>query len=536
VPINLDVTVYPDGEVLNLSWDLNHKDTVEYEIWFFSIFESDWTLLDNVKHPTNIYNHTGLKNSIEYQYKVRAVDSRKQFSAFSKIVSAIPKDTQAPNPPKDVSVKMKTINSVTLIWSRSTESDIEGYNIYRSTIPDPIKWGSQVGNTSIGNEQFINFELDEYTTYYYSITAFDEVPNESNSSIIINVTTLPKQRPPVINYSMPDFEIPEDSFDNTTINLFKWFTDVNNDSLNFSCLGQYHINVTIFPNNGSVLLVPEHDWNGKEFLVFTASDGFATISDEVMILVTPVNDPPENLTIVAPRENDKFEFNRSFIFQAECSDVDLVYGDELLFIWSSNISGELGIGNKLEDVVLRKGNHTITVEVWDSGDEYLIANVNISIFEIEIPPTNDTKLPFDNKTKDDDNWVFQIIIASGMSAIILVIIIISFLLIQRKKKKKLREELISKLKVSMVTSETPEETEAEPELATDSDAKSATSQEVSDTLTPTPTPTIEPKAPAIVSKTDEVQLPPSLEKPLLPAGNKDEKDKENEADDPEVGA
>ena len=536
VPKNLDVKVYPDGEVLDLSWDMNEKDTVEYEIWYNSIFEDDWTFLFKVKHPNNTYRHTGLQNSIEYVYKLRAIDSRKQFSGYSMIVSAIPRDTQAPNPPNDLNVKLKTVSSVTLIWSKSTESDVVGYNIYRSTIPDPMKWGRQVGNTTIGNEQFTNFELDEYTTYYYAITAFDEVPNESNSSIIIDVTTLPKQRPPEINHSIPDFEIPEDSYDNSTIDLFQWFSDVNNDTLNFSCLGQYHINVTIFPENGSVLLVPEHNWNGNEFLVFTASDGFATVSDEVMITVTPVNDPPENLMIVAPRENDKFEFNRSIILQADCSDVDLVYGDNLTFIWSSNISGELGMGIKLEDVVLPLGNHTITVEVWDSGDEYLVATVNISIFELEKPPTNDTNLPLDNNTKDDDDLVTQIIIASGVIVIIVVIIIISFLLLQRKKKKKLQEELISKLKVTMVTTEDPEEPQ-EPEKsepAKGPNVKAALPQEELDT--PTTTPSIEPKLQEIGSKTDEVQLPSSMEIPLLPPKEGDEKVKENIDVDPEVGA
>ena len=73
-------------------------------------------------------------------------------------------------------------NSITLTWSANSESDLEGYNVYRST-------------TSGKNYKIINPELlpsdtltytdtslEGETTYFYVVTAVDKSSNESNYS------------------------------------------------------------------------------------------------------------------------------------------------------------------------------------------------------------------------------------------------------------------------------------------------------------------------------------------------------------------
>ncbi len=384
IPENLQVSTYPPGNSLNISWDMNLVDTDHYELEFKNETMGDWKILEPVLHPGFTYNHNGLIDGEEYDYHIRARDHRGQFSNYSAIISGIPWDSVPPKPPTGLQVVSTTYNSTTLTWDSNAENDLEGYNIFRSEKSNPSEWGEPIYTIEKGIEENIDTGLDEETTYYYVITAFDEVPNESGfSNLAQGITTLGPQWP-MINNSIEDFEIPEDTIDNS-INLYYWFKDVNNDLLEFRYKGQQHINVTIHQNNGTVTLKPEKNWNGKETLIFYANDSVYNIFDNVTITVMPVNDAPGPAVIVEPEEGLKTENGTGINFSGICDDVDLIYGDKLTFKWYSNISGGFGEGKNLTNVLLPQGAHQIRLEVSDIAGEKSTTNVKITIIPDYIP-------------------------------------------------------------------------------------------------------------------------------------------------------
>ncbi len=432
IPKNLKVSIYPGGNTLNLTWDPNLMDTKEYEIQYKSEDMSSWESLATIDNSSCVYNHTKLTDGVKYYYRIRGMDNRGQYSSYSDEVSAIPMDSIPPNSPMDFRVISTTVNSITLDWQANRESDLAGYNIYRSNTSNPIDWGKPIDSINIGKEKFIDDGLQEFTTYYYVITAFDEVPNESGHSIVVNATTLLGPHGPEINNSIPDFTIPEDGYDNSSIKLYHWFKDINGDELLFRCKGQDNIDVTIFQENGTVILVPMANWNGQETLTFYASDDDSQISDDVTVTVTPLNDPPGPAEILAPKDEYEVKSGTPITFKAQCEDVDLKYGDVLMFKWISNISGEFGTGETLQDVILTTGHHLITLEVTDSFGEISNATLKVSILSDKIVDIEEP-IPEDDKGSGDNSDSTMIIAGAGGTIIILIILIILLWLFIFKK-------------------------------------------------------------------------------------------------------
>ncbi len=128
-----------------------------------------------------------------------------------------------------------------------------------------------------------------------------------------------------------DFGLLEDTIDTMSVNMHYLFKDRNNDTLTFRVEGQNHIKVTIYQQNGTVIIAPELNWNGKETLTFYANDSVFEISQEITITITPINDPPGPIEIIKP-QNGLIIFEGDLLdFSAKCSDPDLPYGDNLSF-------------------------------------------------------------------------------------------------------------------------------------------------------------------------------------------------------------
>jgi parallel beta-helix repeat protein len=446
IPKNLKCSAHPIGNILNLSWDLNLKDTKEYCLEFMNTPYKNFKTLKNISHPIYSYNHTTLEDGQKYFYRIRAKDGRGQFSSYSEIISGIPQDLTPPAPPKGLNVISTTNNSISLVWKPNSEEDLRGYHIYRKKNSKPISWGKPIGTVNNTTEQYNDSGLEEQTTYYYVITAFDEVPNNSGFSNIISGTTLFYQYRPNINNSIADFEIPEDTIDDTSINLFYWFKDKNNDPIVFWVEGNKNISVYIYQNNGTVVLIPAKNWNGKETLIFYASDGISNISDVINITVTPVNDPPGPAIIISPQNGQEYKNDAKINFSAICFDPDIPYGDKLTFEWSSNIINQFGIGQNLTKINFTVGNHQIQLKVTDIVGEFSYATINITILSApnnEPPNIIDPDKPEVNDTindtkpgKDQRTFLNAIIIGIIIVIIAIVILIVFFGMVKKKNEVK----------------------------------------------------------------------------------------------------
>jgi len=84
----------------------------------------------------------------------------------------------------------------------------------------------------------------------------------------------------------------EGGTDSTMVNLKNVFYDDDGDELLFTNSGNANITVIIDQGSGGVTFTPQGNWNGQETITFHASDTMLETSDEVIVTVVPVNDPP----------------------------------------------------------------------------------------------------------------------------------------------------------------------------------------------------------------------------------------------------
>jgi parallel beta-helix repeat protein len=428
-PQDLMVSVFPEGNVLNISWDNTVSDIRNYELYYKSQDMTKWELLTSLYHSENRYDHTDLIDGCKYEYKVQAFDERGQNSDFSDIIYGIPEDSVAPSQPKEISIKDITNDSIKLTWKPNPERDIAGYYIYQFTTAEPGGWGDLRSIADAGSEEFTDKDLNELTTYYYVVVAFDEVPNNSTYSQVVFATTIIGQHGPEINNSIQNFSMNEDCVDILSINLYNWFKDINNDPLTFSCNGNKNINVNISQEDGSVELRPNKNWFGNESLVFFASDGLSEIYDSITITVLPVNDHPEIPYIFEPTHRTIIRWGSFLNFIGECKDPDLP-NDELTFRWISDIQGDLGSGDKLGNVQLLPGTHNITLSVFDSSDNTSSNNITVIVLEGE---------PLESKGEDKTSLMGLIL---GL-IIVVILMVLLFVFLLKKRSVKAKSSIIS---------------------------------------------------------------------------------------------
>ncbi len=189
---------------------------------------------------------------------------------------------------------------------------------------------------------------------------------------VLNVNDAPTIGQPVLEVTMD-----EDGID-TSIDLYQWFQDIDDDTLDFRCDGWENITVTILPN-GTVLLEPVADWSGTERLTFHANDSEFGVLDIIDVTVLPVNDAPTDVTITL-LDMTYYEGREQLAF-ANASDADLPFGDELRYIWSSNATTDIVYGSKV-NLSLPAGLHTITLNVTDLDGAWCITTVEIDIHAV----------------------------------------------------------------------------------------------------------------------------------------------------------
>jgi hypothetical protein len=248
---------------------------------------------------------------------------------------------------------------------------------------------------------------------------------------VVSGTTKKVLHPPEINNSILDFDMDEDTIDNSTINLYHWFKDFNNDPLTYRCEGANHLNVTINQHTGYVTLIPAKNWHGSETLTFYACDGIFECYDAVKITVNPINDLPGVPIIIEPDNNLEINHGTLLNFSGCCNDPDLPE-DELTFTWYSDIQGRIGLGQNLTEIELLPGTHEITLTVRDRSNENQSTNITLHILE-ERSISGD---------KDSAENYFIIIV------VIIIIIILILLIIALIHKKHKKEKYISKSEVS----------------------------------------------------------------------------------------
>ena len=176
-PTGLTVTVpVSNGGLLNLDWaDNGEGDLAGYNVYRRTSSET-YSLITFV--GTSSYADSGLVNGTTYFYVVTAVDTSGNASGDSNEDSGTPLDNLVPAAPSNLTATAGNAQ-VSLDWDDNGESDLAGYNVYRSE----TSGGSYTKIASIGAiSAYTDATASNDTTYFYVVTAVDAAGNESGNS------------------------------------------------------------------------------------------------------------------------------------------------------------------------------------------------------------------------------------------------------------------------------------------------------------------------------------------------------------------
>ncbi len=320
-------------------------------------------------------------------------------------------DNDGPGANVDIPVLVLNTNDAPIILNNDSNICYEDrlYSVhYTATDIDPtmdlISWkvSSSAGFLSIGEKTGILCGMpsaDDLGTYWVNVAAHDDKGGVGFSNFtltVLNSNDAPEAADMVL-------ELREDS-PPMYLDLNKMFVDDDGDALTVSFSRPKGVEITLL-GNGSIILTPMKDFNGRAQLALWADDGLELINATLIIHIEPVNDPPVGY-IIQPRADLGYKASEPITFEAGVMDPDLEYeGDEHTFIWTSSKDGLLGRERGLDNITLSPGKHTIIMQVKDSHGQ--IASVETTI-HVE-------------GEKEETNWASFIVASMALYAILMLI-------------------------------------------------------------------------------------------------------------------
>ncbi|NOQ54212.1 MAG: hypothetical protein GQ558_06370 [Thermoplasmata archaeon] len=186
-PANLAAVVIPVEDAIEVSWDTNLDDTVEYSLYWNE--PGDWTLIQNVTGTTFTID-SGLVHGTEYRFIVSAWDEVPLESIWTNMVTVTHVDGLAPAAPTGLAAFSVTGDTIVLEWAANTEVDLEGYNLYINQTGGDWQGPWELVSGGLTALTFTVDGLVSETAYFFVLSAFDEVPNESPFPVALEVSTL----------------------------------------------------------------------------------------------------------------------------------------------------------------------------------------------------------------------------------------------------------------------------------------------------------------------------------------------------------
>jgi hypothetical protein len=138
------------------------------------------------------FQDTQFEFGASYVYSVRSVAQYPNAaleSADSNLAVVTPRDTFAPAAPQDLIVALVPAQPgvpahLEISWAISSETDIAGYNVYRSEQAGAP--GSRVNTERLPTPAFRDMNVQPGHRYFYSVTAVDRAGNESPVSAAVS--------------------------------------------------------------------------------------------------------------------------------------------------------------------------------------------------------------------------------------------------------------------------------------------------------------------------------------------------------------
>jgi uncharacterized membrane protein len=158
------------------------------------------------------------------------------------------------------------------------------------------------------------------------------------------------------------------------------------------------------------------------------------ISLNFVIIIENENDPMDEPSITSPWSGETFKVNQSFSLHGRCDDPDVPLGQVLEFVWTSNMSGELGRGSSITVALLEPGTHEITLTV--SDPDYTKSTMIVLYIEPkEVVGPPDDEDPIDSP--EGTNWLM----IAGILVALVVIGAVLFMVMGKRRTEAYEERM-----------------------------------------------------------------------------------------------
>lgn len=187
---------------INLTWQApaaNIDGTTPVNVLGYNVYRLDSEGAEDSGAPLNAalvegtqFLDKNFKFGDSYRYLVRSVslgtEGAQVESLNSNVISISPRDTFPPSAPGPVTLAA-VAGRISIFFPANLESDVAGYNIYRSTDPNLAKdkW-ARLNRELLTKTTFLDDNVESGKVYYYYVTAVDQTGNVSPPSEVKSET------------------------------------------------------------------------------------------------------------------------------------------------------------------------------------------------------------------------------------------------------------------------------------------------------------------------------------------------------------
>jgi hypothetical protein len=203
-PPTLQAPAKVTEDAITLVWTppaANIDDSTPVNLLGYNVYRMDEKQSEPSQTPINSslisgtsYVDQHFKFGNDYRYIVRAVSlgtgGAQVESLNSNAVEATPRDIFAPAPPERPSIAPDpSFGRLAIFFAANKETDIAGYNIYRTTDPNlPKQSWTKLNPELLTRTNFRDDKVESGKTYYYYIVAVDNAGNVSQPSDVASET------------------------------------------------------------------------------------------------------------------------------------------------------------------------------------------------------------------------------------------------------------------------------------------------------------------------------------------------------------
>jgi len=172
-PSDLNTTVVSNSQI-DLSWTDNSYNETGFKIERKTGSGGTYVQINSVGSNVTSYSDKGLTESTRYYYRVRAYGSTGN-SGYSNEASG----TTCPVAPSDLSATAVSSSRIDLTWTDNSSGE-SGFKIERKTGSEGAY--TQIGTVGANVTSYSNTGLNESTTYYYRVRAYNTGGNSDYSN------------------------------------------------------------------------------------------------------------------------------------------------------------------------------------------------------------------------------------------------------------------------------------------------------------------------------------------------------------------